>query len=431
LQSTPDQAATNAKLASPLAANMPAPTAQPAAASAPMGQQPLGPMPGGQSQIQLTPEMLLQLYNRDRSEQMFYRGLAGLSGALYPGRNPQGNALLVPPSQDPGQLFSEIAKLQTYQQQMGSRQALWNQLPQIAKDNDITLDQAKSLFLTDPESLNKLTLQQAGFGSGPVAQQKFDVRTYQKQNPGAPIPSYMQGPNAQYQTTAKDVAAEQNNFDKNVSVLHHVEDLATALHDGPYAAPLKSALDKWTARSQEDQNSMLAFTATHLIPPGWGGLTSDEAEALNQLRQLNALKTQAAAEIGGGRRAQQITKTMAGGFTQTGNLSSGSGPIMSALDDVRNWTRKSIADLHGAAGYLSTMDPQYEGSLSKEYQPGQPGYRGGALPSERGETAPAAAPSAGGGPADLRSSKDPSGDYAKVPPGGTYIAPDGTTRTKR
>ena len=38
--------------------------------------------------------------------------------------------------------------------------------------------------------------------------------------------------------------------------------------------------------------------------------------------------------------------------------------------------------------------------------------------------------SGGGGPIDLRSSKDPDGDYEKLPSGATFIAPDGQHRRK-
>jgi hypothetical protein len=373
-------------------------------------------MPG--SHIQLTPEMMLQMYNRDRAEQGFYRGLALMGAGMYPGRNPQANAMMIPQSQDPGSLMSQIAGLQKYQAEQETRQALWNRLPQIAKDNDLTLDQAKEIFLTDPEGLTKLTLQQAGYGTGPLAQQKFDVRNWQKQHPDEPIPPYMSGNIASYGATAKDVATEQNSFDTRKSVLVRVQNLASELRSDP---ALKSALSKWSGMSQQDQSSWMAYFGAH-GPAAIGALSAEESTAIGKLMQLNSLKTEAATELGGGgRRAAAVTKSIAGGLTRTGNLAAGWEPMQGALDDVLDYTRHGIADLHGAAGFLSTMEPEYEKYLSPEYGPKGPNYRGGLLPSQRGEKVPEEAAPAPKGPVQVTSPAD----VAKLPSGTPFIVPSG------
>jgi hypothetical protein len=391
-------AAANAKLANPLDANAPAPAAggpitpanapapeaAPVAAGAAVPPRDAGPMPG--SHIQLTPEMMLQMYNRDRAEQGFYRGLALMSAGAYPGRNPGANALMIPQSQDPESLMRNIAALQTYQADQEKRQAAWDMLPKFAEDSGITLDQAKQMWLADPDIIGKVAAQQAGFGTGPQAMQRQAVNAYRAQyGKDAPLPSYLTGPAAQFPQAIKDVEAEQNSFNTKLQPMLDAHQLATDLSTGPDAAALKSAFTgyKHTAaiaflNDPEGKNGLYtqAWAAT---------LNSDEKTALAKLLRLNGLKTSLAVEAGGGRRAASVTNAMSKALTNTGVYTQDPDSMAKAVSQVLDLTNTGIATLYGVSGNFDSMPPEFEKFVPANLKPGQLGYRGGRLPSERGE----------------------------------------------
>ena len=94
--------------------------------------------------------------------------------------------------------------------------------------------------------------------------------------------------------------------------------------------------------------------------------------------------------------------------------------IDAELGRLKDLAYRGYATVTAAAGkqvpykYNGLADPTY---LNKS----SPFYNGG---TEE------ASPDNSGGPIDLRSSKDPDGDYGKLPSGATFIAPDGQHRRK-
>ena len=140
---------------------------------------------------------------------------------------------------------------------------------------------------------------------------------------------------------------------------------------------------------------------------------------------------------GAGRITQQELTQDAPSQSTMGQLNQDPEDFMRGVATYRNQLATHRANLFGKAGQLDdpALGEQDYGLISPIYKPGGDLFVAG----QKGRSPPAAAaassssssaPEATGGATDLRGSKDPDGDYAKLPSGAVFIGPDGHQRRK-
>jgi hypothetical protein len=90
-------------------------------------------------------QMYLAMAQRAQASRGFNSGLAMIAAGLYPGRTPGGAAGLANAMnagvQDPGELFGNLMRLQTFGQQAQALQAFYRAVPDIAKQLNLTPDE--------------------------------------------------------------------------------------------------------------------------------------------------------------------------------------------------------------------------------------------------------------------------------------------------
>jgi hypothetical protein len=300
----------------------------------------MGAMPGA-----MTPELMLQLYDRTRREDQFNRGMAGLAKAIYPGRTSDAWMQSMTGNQNPNQTFNSLMQLQEMQQGQQVRQAQWDQLPKIADSTGIPLETLKADFLAN--KLPDVLAMQSGVGGPPdMRDQKQAQMQWRRDNPNQPMPAYMTGDPKAYAAEVKRRAGDQVNLEP-----------ALTLYDNKI-----NQIDE-LLKNDSGLKSLTSAPGRYLSP----GLMSDaEAKAWQQYQQVMAGQfTEGVQDFPGSRISTKELVTDAPSKSQMGNLGQGYGNMVQAAQDYRARLVEHRAQLFGKAQVID--DPRLTNEDYKKY----------------------------------------------------------------
>jgi hypothetical protein len=375
-----------------------------------------------QPQAYTSPPDLAQAYlalsQQNQAREGFWSGLSGVAAALHPGRVTPAmmKAIAGPQGQDAGSLFSNLVQLQQYQQQNQALQAYRQGVPAMVKAAGLP-DSFVPLAMADPTLLSKIVETQAGVGGSQTDKEyKNAIKVYQDANPGKPLPPELQteagfaaqqaGNITTAKTKADDLAADQHNF-------------GPAL--GNYDKGIGLIDQFMTPEMQEGAKEFLG-TGGSIRPVATMSGPGKKAWAL--YKQIMATQFSAGVQDfkGAGRITQQELTQDAPSQSTMGQLNQDPGDFFAGVQKYRDQLAQKRAGLFGTA--QKGDDPRLsDEDYSKYVAPNIDLYGG-----PKRDVSPSAG--GGGGTTDLRSSKDPNGDYEKLPSGAVFIAPDGQQRRK-
>jgi hypothetical protein len=425
----------------PLAGAAP-PAGPPAGPGGPPGASGGPPSPGGpggpappppQPQATQTPpdlgQMFVQLMQRQQADQGFNRGLGMLAAGFAQPRDraTMVDAMSQPTGQDAGGLMGNLMKLQQYnieQQQMAAyRKAVPGMLDKAGIDQSYA-----PLVMADPTIMSKVLETQAGVGGSPAWQAQMHAEKALR-DAGQPTPWTPGDPdsyNAYKIRTDKEAGDRQKDLDADTANLPAAKDA--------YDSVLK---DLDTLRNSKALPDILGGTNQYKTT-GMIGLSSDTSNALGLYNKIMGGQYAAGVQDfkGAGRITQQELKQDLPSQSTMPDRNTDVTSFQRSIDAYKKKLQAKRAQLFGAAGQLASpdlSDDDYDKFVSPIYKPGGSLYV--TSQKERPARAPADAPAAtsssssssaaASGPTDLRSSKDPDADYAKLPKGAEFIGPDG------
>jgi hypothetical protein len=382
--------------------------------------------------------MYVQLAQHQQASETFNRSLGLLAASAYPGRRPDIiMRAMEGQGQDAGGMIGNIIKLQEFNQQQQAYQAQMAAVPALAQQ--LYGDQSqeslmKARALVGSGQFGAIEANLAGVGGSPAwqAQKKAELALTQA---GKPIPWTPGDPdsyNAFKIRTDKDAADKQKDLDADT-------------------ANFQPALDAYD-NMIKDAHTLIDPTKTPGLDDIVGGKvnsmkTKDTPLLANTTQQAIGLYDkimgkQYASGVqdfhGAGRITQQELKQDLPGQSTMSNRQQSAEDFRQGVNDYIATLQQKRALLFGKAGQLANpalSDADYNSPSMAIYRPGGSLY----APNQRDRPASAApAPAASppvaaannAGPLDLRTSKDPDGDYAKLPSGATFTGPDGKLRRK-
>ena len=276
----------------------------------------------------------------------------------------------------------------------------------------------------------------AAAGAGGASTGGMDPRTWALLPPDAKLKIIEQ--NAQSGLQIQQQGAEEKQKDlldaqqKAPSSLQQMNDMDNVANQlkGPMNSALTSIIASPTARvaaeklletdpAKEPGDAMRQVYA--------GMLSSDQLAALNQLKKLDAQVYSDAFQSTGSRRTQQEVQNLKGGISPLLNFNQSPDAYMSQFNDFQNNLHKTMANTYGAAGRVDEIPDTIKWDMSDPKNP-KPTVDSAYLPNgdryagKGGQWASSPPKAQGGGGGDF--------NYAAIPSGTVYTAPDGTQRKK-
>ena len=226
----------------------------------------------------------------------------------------------------------------------------------------------------------------------------------------------------------KDLLDAQQKAPSSLQQMNDMDNVANQLK-GPMNAALTSIIASPTARvaaeklletdpAKEPGDAMRQVYA--------GMLSSDQLAALNQLKKLDAQVYSDAFQSTGSRRTQQEVQNLKGGISPLLNFNQSPDAYMGQFNDFQNNLHKTMANTYGAAGRVDEIPDTIKWDMSDPKNP-KPTVDSAYLPNGdryagKGGQWASSPPKAQGGGGDF--------NYAAIPSGTVYTAPDGTQRKK-
>jgi hypothetical protein len=362
------------------------PTPQPGAQpppGPPPGQQGLPPTAATQSPPDLA-SLYLQMEQRNRSANEIDHGLNMMAAAFS--SPSMANAIMGSSrgqGQDPGAQLSNLIMLQNMQRMQsvpaptGIDPTVWNALPPDAKTKYIESQGAANID---------------------IAKQGAEEKQ-------------------------KDLLDAQQKAPASLQQMSDMDAVANQLK-GPLNSALTSIVASPTARIAAEK---LLETDPKLEPGDAmrqvyaGMLNSDQLAALNQLKKLDAQVYSDAFQSTGSRRTQQEVASLKTGLSPLKNFNQSPDAYMAQFNDFQNQLHKTMNNTYGAAGRIDEIPDNMKWDMSDPNNP-KPLVDSAYLPNGNKY--------AGNGGQWASNPPKSNFDYASIPSGTVYTAPDGTQRRK-
>ena len=369
----------------------------PAGGPSPQGgaPAPAGPPPPASVAPQSPPDLAqlyLQMEQRNRSANEIDHGLA-LMASAYAAPGTQGQIMhsMDNQGQDPGAQLGNLIQLQNMQR-------LQN-MPAPGSGQGGTGGIDPSVWAMLPPDAKLKYIEAQGQSGLAIAQQGAE----QKQ---------------------KDLLDAQQKAPSSLQQMNDMDTVANQLK-GPMNSALTSIVSSPTARIAAEK-----LMETDPAKEPWDStknlvyanmLTSDQLAALNQLKKLDAQIYGDAFQSTGSRRTQQEVGNLKNGISTLTNFNQSPEAYMSQFNDFQNQLHKTIANTYGAAGRVDEIPDAMKWDMSNPNAP-KPLVDSAYLPN--GDKY--------GGSGGQWASSPPKAnfDYAAIPSGTVYTAPDGTQRRK-
>lgn len=351
-------------------------------------------------------QMYMQLVQQQSAKEGFWRGLAGMDAALYPGRQ-RGQAQMIAgigqPTESAGNMFNNLMRLQGFniqnqvmQQQMAQRQDMLNNPEQYAKAFGLEPDQFKAVVASQsPDTLGatlgKIAEVNAGVGGSPAWQAQVKAEKA-LMKAGTPMSQWGWTPG----DPASYAAAQAQNLTER-------KDTAQAL----------VANKQFVEHAGPAYDNMIADAQKLLADPSLDNILGPINQYNKSGNPLNSADTTRVLAL--------YDKIMAKQYA--GSVQDFKGARVTQQEVSRDAPGQSMM----GARNLSPLDfragiQDYINNITQKRN---------LLYSAAGEEPPPLNPASGGGGGyTLQGSKDLEGDYAKIPPDTDYIDPEGNPRHK-
>ena len=293
------------------------------------------PQSGPPSTAPQSPTDLVQLYGRlmqqQRSGSAIDHGLA-LMASAYAAPGTQGQIMhsMDNQQQDPSSMMNNLVQLQQMQ------------------------------------NLQNLPQPGGGAGAGGASTGGMDPRTWALLPPDAKLKIIEQNAQSGLQIQQqgaeekqKDLLDAQQKAPAAIQQMSDMDSIANQLKDGPLNVALKSILASPTAKiaaekiletdpSKEPWDITKNYVYANM-------LSSDQLQALQQLKKLDAQVYSDAFQSTGSRRTQQEVQNLKGGISTLMNFTQGPDAYMSQFNDFQNNLHKTMANTYGAAGRVDEI----------------------------------------------------------------------------
>jgi hypothetical protein len=360
--------------------------------------------------------MYMQLVQQQTAKEGFWRGLAGLDAAIYPGRQ-HGQANFIAgigqPSEPAGNMFRNLMNLQGFNQQqqlfnmgMQNYQNLLDpaNIEKNAAALHMTPDGYKTFVQSSgPENVGQAIAKvmefQSGIGMNPamIAQQRAEAA---RDASGQPLEWDRGDPTSfsAYQTAHQLETKQAQEFKDSAATEYHtmmpdlkkyeettgwLKDHRDAVSYAIHHPDLTSGVGGWTA----NELSSLAKRSLPGLPPGV--TTQDVLNASSQLQFLQ--KQNFAEKFSGTKNVRNLTeaRNITGSATNIMDYNNSDSIINSELDRMDNSAQAMIANTMAAAGqqvpskYKGLVDPLF---INKTRSTGQPNpyYNGATYAEDQG-----------------------------------------------
>jgi hypothetical protein len=422
LTTTPEQQAMNLRLANPTGAAAAAVPGQggPGVAAPP-------PMPGAPSNM-ITPELILQMYNQRRQEDIFndvQRNLGIIGAGMYPGRPHPALGIMARGSglggADENSTIQNILALQGVQQQRAQAQDIWNNAEEFGKPYGASGAEVRNLLETGGlPAVSKYIETMSGVGNPALTEQRRAENALTRA--GKPIPWTVGDPvsfgayQAGQVTNQRDVIEEQNksteaypNFDKQHN---DIENTIAALQKNGHVVQAVQSLGPTTG-----VGGALRVAVGNLDPQ-----TSDAAALLQKLNN----QLYAAGWDKGSRLAAVEAQRLQQQYSTLTNPNQTAQQINDQLNGLA--TSQKTAHVNAALAAGQPVSPEDYALGSDIYKPGGKFANGGRaskdIPSFGGGPLPATATSPTGEAATPQTLED----VQKLSPGTKFIVPYGPSK---
>ena len=315
-------------------------------------------------------QMFLQLTQRQQASEGFNRGLGMLAAGFA---QPRDRATMIGAmegqSGDPGATMGNIMRLQQWNMQQQRLADMKNNLPALAQATGLPLDTLTTMYNSNPEAFGQeiARIQEAKLGlTGTQTDKEFRnaQQAWQAQNPGQPLPTWLQTEAgfAQYQVgkvteekaKADDVVKAKQDFTTQNQQFNQAEGLVNKL-----LAP-DTPLDEVT-------KTLIPATGVGGVLKSWTGQLSDAGgQAASNLQQLKNLLYSKAFQSTGSRRTQQEVSNLSAAISQLDNVNLSPQQLRDQLGNIRDMLNQTHANVYGAAGQAAPdnlydlMDPIYK-----------------------------------------------------------------------
>jgi hypothetical protein len=316
-------------------------------------------------------QMFVQLMQRQQASEGFNRGLGMLAAGFAAPRDRAAmiDAMSGQGGGDPGTLMGRIMQLQQWNQQQQRLADMKNNLPALAQATGLPLETLTTMYNSNPETFGQeiARVQEAKLGlTGTQTDKEFRnaQQAWQAQNPGQPLPTWLQTEAgfAQYQVgkvteekaKADDVVKAKGDFTTQNQQFNQAEGLVNKL-----LAP-DTPLDEVT-------KTLIPATGVGGVLKSWTGQLSDAGgQAASNLQQLKNLLYSKAFQSTGSRRTQQEVQNLSAAISQLDNVNLTPQQLRDQLGDIRDMLNQTHANIYGAAGQATPdnlydlMDPIYK-----------------------------------------------------------------------
>ena len=351
---------------------------------------------------------------------------------MYPGRHPNASMKWAQGmQQDPNSMFNSLVQIHGMQQQQASLDAFNRSIPDIAKQSGLTSDEVRALGPQGAaEVMSKIAEANAGVGGGPawMSQQRAEKALVAA---GKPIP-WTPGDPASYNAwNTLDIAQKKQSLDD----IGAAKDSFSGMNAN--YTNMRDNMDWLMSHQDAVVEALTTVSPTGgLLGKGAGEIGAVSQDAQTAAQKLALMKQQLYASNFRGtkqRLAASEATRLGDQFTtlNSGALNMAPGDIKTELGRLSDQMDVGHANVIASAGQelptglADKADKIYTDPTSSLYAYGNKPVQVAKAPPQSGSGG-----GGGGGPVDLRSSKDPDGDYEKLPSGATFIAPDGQHRRK-
>jgi hypothetical protein len=378
--------------------------------------------------------MFVQLMQRQQSNEQFNRGIGMLAAGFAAPRDRETmiNAMSGQ-SGDAGGLMGKLMQLQQWNIQQQRYGDMQKSLPALAQATGLPVETLTAMFNSNPETFGQeiARVQEAKLGlTGTQTDKEFRnaQQAWQAQNPGQPLPTYLQteagfgqwqvGKVTEEKAKADDVVKARGDFTTQNQQFGQAEGLANKL------------LNASDDTLGEITKTLLPATGVGGVLKSYTGQLSDEGgQAASDLQNLKNLLYSKAFQSTGSRRTQQEVQNLSNAISQLDNANLTPKQLRDQIANVQTMLRQTHANTYGAAGQAvpddlyDLMDPIYkkEGDTPGDLYAGavrMPKPKGG------GPSAPASVASAGPAAAAPAASAAPNVPNAKKAPDGNWYVPD-------
>jgi hypothetical protein len=317
--------------------------------------------------------MFVQLMQHQQANEGFNRGLGMMAAGFA---QPRDRATMIDAMSgqsggDPASLIGNVMKLQVYNQQQQRYADLVNNSDAYAKSFNMDPAMFKAAITAAGPAgagdvLGKIAEAKMGL-TGTQTDKEFRnaQQAWQQQNPGQPLPTYLQteagfgqwqvGKVTEEKAKADDVVKAKTDFSTQNQQFGQAEGLVNKLLATPD-----------TTLGEVTKTIIPSTGVGGVLKSTFGQLSDEGGQAAGNLQQLKNILYSKAFQSTGSRRTQQEVSNLSAAISQLDNVNLSPQQLRDQLGAIRDMLNQTHANIYGAAGQAAPdnlydlMDPIYK-----------------------------------------------------------------------